>query len=305
MSEAVVITEVGPRDGLQNEALCLTPEQKFAWLKALAGAGLRRLEIGSFVRPDAVPQLADSDELCRRWLADEACKDIQSIALVANDKGLERALASGVPEVALLCAVSEKFNQRNIRQSVQQSLEGATSRARTARENGRRVRIYISTAFGCPYEGPTAPARVMQVFEQVVAMECDEMVFGDTLGVATPRAVRELLQGIDPACRPKVGLHFHDTYGTALANVMVGLELGYRRFDASAAGLGGCPYAAGASGNLASEDLVYVLEQEGFDTGVDLAALARASSEVLKTLKRPGSSRVRAALLSSGLEPIR
>jgi hydroxymethylglutaryl-CoA lyase len=290
----VTVVEVGPRDGLQNEQAVVPPEAKARFIGKLADAGLRAIEAGAFVSPKWVPQMADTAEvlslLPRR-------PDIRLSALVPNRKGLERALASGVQEVAVFAAASETFSRKNINQSVDASLTSYAELCTDAIEQGVRVRGYVSTAFGCPYEGAVPEARVIEVCERLLDMGVFEVAVSDTIGVAHPGQVHHLL---DPLLarlpRAQVALHFHDTRGTALANVLAGLEHGITTFDASAGGLGGCPYAPGATGNLATEDLLYLLDGLGIETGANLAAVVEASRFIEPSVGHPLPSRYYRAL---------
>ncbi|MGH9159386.1 MAG: hydroxymethylglutaryl-CoA lyase [Vicinamibacteraceae bacterium] len=271
----VIIVEVGPRDGLQNEQAVVPPEAKAAFIGKLADAGLRAIEAGAFVSPRWVPQMADTaDVLSRlpRW------SDVRLSALVPNRKGLERALASGVREIAVFAAASETFSHKNINQSVEASLTSYAELCADAIAQGVRVRGYVSTAFGCPYEGAVPEERVLDVCERLLDMGVFEVAVSDTIGVAHPGQVHRLLDRIlGRLPRAQVALHFHDTRGTALANVLAALEHEITTFDASAGGLGGCPYAPGAAGNLATEDLLYLLDGLGIETGATLPAVVDAS----------------------------
>jgi hydroxymethylglutaryl-CoA lyase len=293
--EPVQIVEVGPRDGLQAEPKPVSLELKLGLIRNLAAAGLRRIEAASFVRPDRVPQMADGAEL---W--PQLPTGPRYMALVPNARGLERALALGVREIAVFTGASEAFVEANIGMSIADSLtafRGVIEGFRAATPEGF-VRGYVSTAFECPYSGPVEPEAAAQVGQALVEMGVDEIAFADTIGKAGPSEVKRLLRVSQGGA--SVALHFHDTWGTAIANVAAGLEMGVRVFDASAGGLGGCPFAPGAGGNLATEDLVYFLEREGLETGVDLDALARASEAVLRELGRQPWSRVQSAVLGSG-----
>lgn len=290
------IIEVGPRDGLQNESTPVPTESKLAFIEALADAGLREIEATSFVSPRWVPQLADASELFPKLRPPGLFS-----ALVPNLKGLERAMASGVERIALFTAASDAFTERNIGMSVATSLEvfGEVARAFRERVPSGWVRGYVSTAFECPYAGRIAPGQTARVASALMNISVDEISLGDTIGVAVPGEVRALASAIEGvAPRGQVAWHFHDTRGTAIANVAAALELGYEAFDASAGGLGGCPYAPGAGGNLATEDLVYFLERSGIPTGVDLGKLARASLPILKLLGRSPASRAQQAVLA-------
>jgi hydroxymethylglutaryl-CoA lyase len=283
--DTVRIVEVGPRDGLQNEKVTIPTQAKVDYITALSDAGLRVIEAGAFVSPKWVPQMADTAEVFRDIPKDPG---VEYPVLVPNMKGLERALESGVKSIAIFTAASESFNQRNINMSIDESFQNYGPVAVRAREEGLRVRGYVSTAFGCPYEGEVAPEKVLEVCARLLDLGCYEVSVGDTIGVGTPMQVQGvigvLLQVI-PAS--KLAMHFHDTRGTALANTLAALEMGLATFDASAGGLGGCPYAPGASGNMATEDLVYMLDRMGIETGVDLNRLVQASAIIAPYLDHP------------------
>ena len=283
LPERVTVYEVGPRDGLQNEAETLPLAVRAAFVDGLTEAGLPAIEVGSFVSPKAVPQLADTEELYRRI---HTASGVRYPALVPNERGLERALAAGVREIAVFTAASETFNRKNINAGVDESIERFRPVIARAKEEKVRVRGYVSTAFGCPYEGDVAPEAVREVVHKLLDLAVDEISIGDTIGVATPAGVYDVIEVLyeSGVTRGVLALHFHDTRGTALANVFAGLECGVTTFDASAGGLGGCPYAPGASGNLATEDLVYLLEGLGIHTGVTLARVVEASRQLAESL---------------------
>ncbi|MBX3372952.1 MAG: hydroxymethylglutaryl-CoA lyase [Phycisphaeraceae bacterium] len=287
--ERVRIVEVGPRDGLQNESRPVPTDRKIAFIRALAAAGLREIEAASFVHPKAVPQLADAADVLRGL---DDLPEVRISALVPNERGLDRALAAGVRRIAVFTAASETFVQRNIGMSIEASLQTFRAVLRRAVDAGVTARGYVSTAFVCPYEGEVAPADVALVTERLLELGCDEVAISDTIGVAAPtdvtRVCAPLLRTIAPG---RIALHLHDTCGTALANVVRGLDLGIRTFDASAGGLGGCPFAPGAAGNLATEDLVYLLDRMGFDHGVRLAAVLEAAALIADVLDRAPTSR--------------
>jgi hydroxymethylglutaryl-CoA lyase len=279
------VVEVGPRDGLQNEATPVSLEAKRAFIAALAASGLQDIEIGSFVRPDRVPQMAGSDALAASL---PAVPGVTYWALVPNLRGAERAVKAGLRALAVFTAVSETFSQRNANASVTESLASLAVVTAFAAREGLRTRAYVSTCFGCPYEGRVAPEKVAEVSKALLDQGIGEISVGDTIGVATPNRVEEVfarLLSLAPAST--WAGHFHDTRGTALANVLAALDLGVATFDASAGGLGGCPYAPGAAGNLATEDLVYLLEGMGIHTGVDLARLVRAAPPLEPVLGHP------------------
>jgi isopropylmalate/homocitrate/citramalate synthase len=278
------IVEVGPRDGLQNEPQPIPTPTKLEFIRLLVDAGLRDIEATSFVHPEAIPQLADAAEVAGQL---PATSSVRFSALVPNRKGLDRALEAGLKRIALFTAASETFTRKNIRMTIAESLETYAEVAQEAIENGMSVRGYVSTAFVCPYEGEVAKERVAEVAHRLLDLGVDEVAISDTIGAAAPRdieiTVGHLLAGID---RSRIALHLHDTYGTALANVYAGLQLGITTFDSSAGGLGGCPYAPGAAGNLATEDLVYLLDRLGIETGVELTKVFEASSLIARALGR-------------------
>ncbi len=283
MSDRAFIFEVGPRDGLQNEKVLLRLEDRVWLVESLYRAGLERIEAGAFVRPDKVPQMAESEELLRLLLTREFGG--QGYFLVPNRKGFERAVAAGVNSIALFTAASESFNQRNIGMSVKQSLEEITAIARDAKSRGIRVRGYVSTAWGCPFEGRVEPKAVIGVVTELLALPLDQVSIGDTIGVAVPGVVEALLKPILSE-KSRLAVHFHDTRGTALANAAKAFELGIRTFDSSIGGLGGCPFAPGASGNLSTEDLVYFFKESGVETGVDYRLLCETSLDLMHKMGR-------------------
>ncbi len=289
--DRVRIYEVGPRDGLQNEAVAISVADKIRFIELLADAGLREIEATSFVAPRAIPQLADADEvmagLPRR-------PGVRYPVLVPNLRGLERAERSGVDAIAVFTAATDAFTEHNIGMTVDQSLEAFAPVLTQGGELGWWRRAYVSTAFGCPYTGAVAPERAVEVARRLVKLGADEICFGDTIGVAVPSQVGPLIErALGAGLRlDRVALHFHDTRGTALANVMAGLAAGVRCFDASTGGTGGCPYAPGAAGNLATEDLVYLLDGLGMDHGARLAGVLEAARFVARVLGRPLASKV-------------
>jgi len=283
--EHVHVVEVGPRDGLQNEKVTIPTEAKIDYITALADAGLRTIEAGAFVSPKWVPQMADTAEVYRNIPKDPG---VDYPVLVPNLKGLDRAIEAGVKSISIFTAASETFNKRNINMSIDESFENYAPVAMRARSEGMKVRGYVSTAFGCPYEGDVAPEKVLEVSARLLDLGCYEVSVGDTIGVGTPvqvQGVIGMLLQVIPAS--KLAMHFHDTRGTALANTLSALDMGITTFDASSGGLGGCPYAPGASGNMATEDLVYMLEKMGIDTAVDLNLLVAASQIIAPYLDHP------------------
>jgi len=294
----VRVVEVGPRDGLQNEKVTIPTEAKIDYITALADAGLRTIEAGAFVSPKWVPQMADTAEVYRNIPKDPG---VDYPVLVPNLKGLERASDAGVTSIAIFTAASETFNKRNINMSIDESFENYAPVVQRARGEGMRVRGYVSTAFGCPYEGDVAPEKVLEVCARLLDLGCYEVSVGDTIGIGNPVQVQSvtgiLLQVIPPS---KLAMHFHDTRGTALANTLAALEMGIATFAASSGGLGGCPYAPGASGNLATEDLVYMLEKMGIDTAVDLQRLVAASQIIAPYLDHPLPGRYLQSCMKAG-----
>jgi hydroxymethylglutaryl-CoA lyase len=275
LPEEVSVYEVSPRDGLQNEAAPVPLEDKLRLIRALIAAGLRRIELTSFVSPRWVPQLADADELIRALTPRP--EGVTFSALVPNATGLERALAVGLGEIAVFLSASETHNRKNTNKSIAQSLETFAEVVPPARAAGVRVRAYVSTVWGCPYEGHVPVERSLEITRALLELDCYQVSLGDTIGVGTPLQTRKLMERfLAEIPADKLALHFHDTRGTALANALVGLELGVRDFDSSVGGLGGCPYAPGAAGNLASEDLVFMLHGMGIHTGIDLELLIEA-----------------------------
>lgn len=288
------ITEVGPRDGLQNEPDPVPTEGKAAFVRALVAAGHTDIEVSSFVRPDRVPQLADATALFEAL--GPAPEGVTYGALVPNERGLAGALAAGVGKVAVFTAASETFNERNVNTSIEGSIERFRPVVEGAKDAGLPVRGYVSTAVACPYEGGIEPGAVRDVCLRLLALGCDEISVGDTIGAATPAHVGRLLDVLladVPA--EQIVLHFHDTRGMAVANVVEGLRRGITAFDASSGGLGGCPFAPGATGNLATEDLVYLLDGMGLATGVDLERQREASRTIAPHVSHPLPSRVLAA----------
>jgi hydroxymethylglutaryl-CoA lyase len=290
LPERVTIWEVGARDGLQNEQAIVPVEVKIEFLDRLADAGLTVLEATSFVHPKWVPQLADASEL----LAGLALRDgVAYPVLVPNERGLDRALAAGVKHIAIFASATETFAQRNLNRTLDSQFEMFDSVVSRARAEGLEVRGYLSMCFGDPWEGAVDPAQVAAIGRRLLDMGCSQLSLGDTIGVATPGQVERLL-GLLPVSA--VAVHFHDTYGQALANTLTALRLGVSTVDSSAGGLGGCPYAESATGNLATEDLVWMLDGLGIATGADLDRLADTSAWMARQLGRPSPSRVVRAL---------
>lgn len=293
----VTIVEVGPRDGLQNEKTVVHTAAKIAFIDRLAAAGLPVVEATSFVSPKAIPQLADAAEV---YSGITQRPGVRYPVLVPNLRGMERALRVGVQEIAVFTAASESFTKANINMTIAESFAAFAPVIALAREHDVRVRGYVSTAFGCPYEGAVPAARVREVTLRLFELGVAEVSLGDTIGVATPNQVPEVVGLLlTDVGADRLALHMHDTRGTALANVLAGLELGIHIIDAAAGGLGGCPYAPGAAGNLATEDLVYMLHGMGIATGVDLAALVAATRYLSAAVGRAAASKYYQAAVSA------
>jgi len=290
----VRLVEVGPRDGLQNEARTVSAEVRIGLIERLADAGLTVVEAGAFVSPERVPQMAGTAEVLSGLSRRPA---VRYPVLVPNMRGLEAALAAGAREVAVFAAASESFSRRNIGCSVAESLERYRDVCKEALAWGLTVRGYVSCALGCPLEGEIAPAAVREVAADLLAMGCGEVSLGDTIGVGTPGKARALVETVSTKVPvERLACHFHDTWGQALANILAVLDLGVAVFDSSVAGLGGCPFAPGAAGNVASEDLLYMLDGLGIETGVDLKKLAAAGRFICNHLGRQTGSKVARAL---------
>ena len=286
----VRIVEVGPRDGLQNEARTVPTDKKAEFVRLLAAAGLKDIEVASFVHPKWIPQLADAQDLIKQL---EPNPNVRYSALVPNMKGLDRAIESGIRRIAVFTAASETFNRNNINMGIQESIDVFKPVVDRALKEGISVRGYVSTCFVCPYEGAVPKEKVAEVTRALFDLGVDEVSIGDTIGAATPKDVESTgghLLGQFPVER--LAMHFHDTYGMAIANVYQSLQMGFTTFDSSAGGLGGCPYAPGASGNVATEDLLYLLDRLGMATGVSLQLLRRASHFIAQELARDLPSRV-------------
>lgn len=296
----VTLVEVGMRDGLQNESVNLSIAQRFEFARKLAAAGCKRIEAGAFVSPQKVPQMANSKELLDQILKAQKQKkfpqDITFSALVPNEQGYNDARSVGVKEVAVFGAVSETFSRKNINCSVEESLEKFRQVIALAKKDKVKVRGYVSTVFGCPYEGKIKASQALKVIEKFFDLGVYELSIGDTIGVATPKQVRELLKPMKSwKVMRKVAMHFHDTRGTALANIRESLDFDVKVFDSSLGGLGGCPYAPGAAGNVATEDVVYLLEGMGLKTGLDMDELISTAAWMTQQLGRPLVSSLSAA----------
>jgi hydroxymethylglutaryl-CoA lyase len=300
LPQRVKIVEVGPRDGLQNEPQLVPAQVKIELIDRLGRAGLQAIEAASFVSPKWVPQMADSGAVLTAVLSQaHRRRGVAYPVLVPNIKGYEAARAAGAEEVAVFAAASETFSQKNINCSISKSLERFAPVMDAARRDGVRVRGYVSCVLGCPYEGEVSPGAVAEVAVRLFEMGCYEISLGDTIGVGTPGKARVMLEAVARRVAPeKLAGHYHDTFGMAAANIYASLQFGVAVFDSSVAGLGGCPYAAGASGNVATEDVVYLLNGLGMETGVDLEALIDIAAWITHELGRAPASKVARALLS-------
>ena len=280
------IFEVGPRDGLQNEKMILSLDDKLWLVESLAAAGLQNIEAGAFVRGDKIPQMADSELVLERL---KPAPDTNYWYLVPNQKGLERALSKNVKNIALFTAVSETFNQKNIGMSVADSFSEMAAIIATAKKEKLNVRGYVSTVWGCPFEGRISPAKALPVLEKMIALGVNQLSIGDTIGVANPNSVEAILKPLllnhGQKSDELIAVHFHDTRGTALANSLKAYELGVKTFDSSIGGLGGCPFAPGAAGNLATEDLLYLFKEMGVDTGVNYQKICETGMELSRRMK--------------------
>lgn len=292
MSKKIKIVEVGLRDGLQNEKVILSSEDRIKIAQQLIRAKIQNLEVGSFVRKDKVPQMANSFEVTST-LVKNFGNDVSLSVLVPNEEGLHEALKTGVKEVAIFAAASESFSKKNINCSIEESFERFMPVMALAKQNKIKVRGYLSTCFACPYEGVVPEAKVIKLVKRLFAIGCYEVSIGDTIGVATPKQVQSLFRKLKKQVPlKKIAGHFHDTRGTALANILAAHDIGVRTFDSSLGGLGGCPYAPGAAGNVATEDVVYMFEGMGYKTNIDLNLLVQINSFVQTLVQRPLSSKM-------------
>lgn len=293
----VKITEVGPRDGLQNEQIFVATEIKVQLINLLSSSGLEFIEVTSFVSEKAIPQLKDNDKV---FFSINKPEKIHFSALVPNEYGMQKALEVGIKNVAFFTAASESFTQRNINCSITESIQRFKPVLEIARKYGIFVRAYVSCALGCPYEGKVSPQQVSMVVKQLLDLGANEICLGDTIGVGTPKqtqaVIEEMLTILPPS---QLAMHFHDTYGQAIANIYASLECGVYHFDSAVAGLGGCPYARGASGNVATEDLLYLMHGLGIETGVDIFKIVEAGDMICKVLGKKNPSKVANALLAN------
>ncbi len=292
LPKSVKIVEVGPRDGLQAESVTLSPEKRIEFINLLSDTGLMAIEVGSFVSPSWIPQLAHSDQVYQEI---ERKPGVDYSLLVPNQKGYEEAIQNSVQSISVFTAASETFNTRNINASIEESLANFADFIPKAKALNMRVRGYISCAIACPFEGPTPPERVADITEKLLNIGCDEISLGDTIGVGTPAQVQQLLQRIH-APKEKIAVHFHDTYGQGIANIYAALEMGISIIDSSVSGLGGCPYAPGASGNVATEDVVYLLKGLGVETGINMTKLLKSAEFIDNNLSRRTESKTSFAL---------
>jgi len=293
----VTIVEVGPRDGLQNESVFVATKTKIDLINQLSQSGLKHIEVTSFVSEKAIPQLADNEAV---FNGINKPLSMHFSALVPNERGMIKALACNVKEIAIFTAASETFNQRNINCSIAESIARFKPVVDLAKTQRIHVRAYISCALGCPYEGEIKPAQVTAVAKRLKALGVDEICLGDTIGVGTPKQTKATIKSVlNLLPETQLAMHFHDTYGQAIANIVASLECGIKRFDSSVAGLGGCPYARGASGNVATEDVLYLMHGLGIKTGVDIFKVVAAGDMICKALKRKNQSKVANALMAN------
>ena len=293
----VSLIEVGPRDGLQNERAFVDTSLKIQFINQLSKSGLRHIEATSFVSPKAIPQLADNQQVMQNIIQSE---NVIYSALVPNEKGMQQAIESNLKHIAIFTAASESFNQRNINCSIIESIERFRPVLQLAKDNQITVRAYISCVLGCPYEGTIQPQQVLSVTEQLLNLGVAEISFGDTIGVGTARQAQALISAIQSVMSDDIiAMHYHDTYGQAVANILSSLDMGIHRFDSSTAGLGGCPYAQGATGNVATEDVLYLMHGLGIDTGIDIYDVVKAGDMMCKALGKKNQSKVANALLAN------
>ena len=297
MKPSITLIEVGPRDGLQNESIFVPTQIKVDFINLLSQTGLTHIEVTSFVSAKAIPQLADNHAV---YNAIDKLKQVHYSALIPNEQGMHAALECGVKHIAVFTAASEQFNQRNIQCSIQESIERCKPVIDIAKKKGISVRGYISCVLGCPYEGAILPSQVLYVIEELLKLGVDELSLGDTIGVGTPKQTKLLINAIQPTVPlSNVAMHFHDTYGQGIANICASLDCGITQFDSSVAGLGGCPYARGATGNVATEDVLYLMHGLGLETGIDIYKVVQAGDMICKAIGRKNQSKAANALLGN------
>lgn len=301
MAEQVKIVEVGPRDGLQNEKTAITTADKFEFIVKLIAAGLKNIEVTSFVKAAAIPQMGDAVELFEMVRQQLDTDQLHFPCLVPNMKGYETAKKLGVKEISLFSATSDTFTKKNVNATIEETFDRMAEVASEAQRDGVLIRGYVSTAYGCPYEGAIDIKKLSSLISKFFALGAYEVSIGDTIGIALPNQVRQSLKSLkQDYSLDKLALHFHDTRGMALTNILVSLEEGARVFDSSAGGLGGCPYAKGATGNVATEDVWYLVQSLGLETGIDLPKLAEASQFILSKVNRATESKFLKAFLNTG-----
>lgn len=299
LPKKVRIIEVGPRDGLQNEKTIVSLADKVDFIKMLSGAGLKEIEATSFVRAEKIPQMSDGGELYKKLNSDPELKSTKLISLVPNKKGLETAIDAGVKEIAIFTSTSNTFNQKNINATIEESMQRIEEVMKEANSKGLKTRAYVSTVFGCPYEGKTSLDVLKDLIGRLKKLGVYEISLGDTIGIANPLQVRETIEFLKKDFDLSFfAMHFHDTRGMAVANILTSLDMGMTSFDSSAAGLGGCPYAKGASGNVATEDLYFLFSSMGIETGIEIDKLAKASQFILSKLGKESGSKFLKAYLS-------
>jgi hydroxymethylglutaryl-CoA lyase len=297
----IKIVEVGPRDGLQNEKSILSTDDKYEFIRLLSESGLQTIETTSFVKPSSIPQMSDAVELFKKVKSNLGSSKVNFPCLVPNMPGYETAKSLGVEEIALFSATSDSFTKKNVNATVDETFEKMKDVAAAALKDGVRIRGYISTVFGCPYEGKMDVKKLISVTERFMQLGVYEVSVGDTIGVAVPRQVRDYIKELKKHFPlEKLAMHFHDTRGMALTNILISLEEGIKTFDSSAGGLGGCPYAKGATGNVATEDVWYLLHSMGLKTGIDLDKLVTASKFILEKVSKPTESKFLRAYLNTG-----
>lgn len=295
MSSFILLTEVGLRDGLQNEEQIVSTKDKILWAKELITAGIKKIELGAFVRSDRVPQMADTEKVVKKVISykHSTTTDVFTTVLVPNQIGYQQAEKHDINQISVFTACTNSFTKANINCSIEESFQRFLPVVKAAKKNKIKVRGYLSTAFGCPYEGTVPLKKVLLYSQQLIQLGCDEISIGDTIGVAAPKEVKKTIVALKKiVSEKKLVMHFHDTRGTALANIYASLQEGITQFDSSIGGLGGCPYAPGASGNVATEDVIYMLHQMGLKTNIDLEKLRKLTKKISETLNKSLSSKL-------------